>query len=98
MRPCRAVCIREVQKTLAQSAKLLLEDKIKQLTDQLAWYRCKFWKASSEKYIPQDPSQRRLDFDGLDVLPQEEEVAKEAAKEIVSYERRKAEKENQDRC
>jgi transposase len=69
------------------------EDKIKQLSDQLAWYRRKFWKASSEKFIPQDPSQRRIDFDGLDVLPQEEEAIKEAAKEIVSYERRKAEKE-----
>ena len=45
------------------------EDKIKQLTDQLAWYRRKFWKASSEKYIPQDPNQRRIDFEGLDVLP-----------------------------
>jgi predicted RNase H-like nuclease (RuvC/YqgF family) len=56
------------------------EDKIKQLTDQLAWYRRKFWKASSEKFIPQDPSQRRIDFDGLDVLPQEEEAIKEAAK------------------
>ena len=69
------------------------EDKIRQLTDQLAWYRRKFWKASSEKYIPQDPSQRRLDFDGVDILPQEEVVIKEAAKEIVSYERRKPEKE-----
>lgn len=69
------------------------EDKIRQLTDQLAWYRLKFWKASSEKYIPQDPSQRRIDFDGVDILPQEEEMVKEAAKEIVSYERRKPEKE-----
>jgi transposase len=69
------------------------EDKIKQLTDQLAWYRRKFWKASSEKYIPQDPSQRRIDFDGLDVIPQEEEAIKEAAKEIVSYECSKPEKE-----
>lgn len=69
------------------------EDKIRQLTDQLAWYRRKFWKASSEKYIPRDPSQRRIDFDGLDILPQEEEAIKEAAKEIVSYERRKPEKE-----
>ncbi len=69
------------------------DEKIKQLADQLAWYRRKFWKASSEKYIPQDPSQRRLDFDGLDILPQEEAVIKEAAKEIVSYERRKPERE-----
>ena len=54
------------------------DDKIKQLTDQLAWYRRKFWKSSSEKYIPQDPNQRRIDFDGLDVLPQEKEVMEEA--------------------
>jgi transposase len=69
------------------------EDKIKQLTDQLSWYRRKFWKPSSEKFIPKDPNQRRIDFDGLDVLPQEEEAIKEAAKEIISYERRKPEKE-----
>jgi len=69
------------------------EDKIRQLSDQLAWYRRKFWKASSEKFIPQNPSQRRIDFEGLDVLPEEEEQVKEAAKEIVSYERTRAEKE-----
>lgn len=69
------------------------EDKIRQLTDQLAWYRRKFWKASSEKYIPQDPSQRRLDFDGADILPEEQEQIEEVAKEITSYERRKPEKE-----
>ena len=69
------------------------EDKVRQLTDQLSWYRRKFWKPVSEKFIPQDPLQRRLDFDGLDVLPEEKEVATEAAKEIISYERRKPEKE-----
>ncbi len=68
------------------------DDKIKQLTDQLAWYRRKFWKASSEKFIPQDPNQRRIDFDGLDVLPQEKAVMESAEKEIISYERKKPEK------
>ncbi|MFC2081448.1 IS66 family transposase [Bacteroidota bacterium] len=67
------------------------DDKIKQLTDQLAWYRRKFWKASSEKYIPQDPNQRRIDFEGLDVLPQEKEFIEKAAKEIISYKRKKPE-------
>lgn len=67
------------------------DDKIKQLTDQLAWYRRKFWKSSSERFIPQDPNQRRIDFDGLDVLPQEKEVIEEAEKEIISYERKKPE-------
>jgi transposase len=69
------------------------DDKIKQLTDQMAWYRRKFWKASSEKYIPQDPNQRRIDFDGLDMLPQEEELIKEAEKKIISYERKKPEQQ-----
>jgi transposase len=59
------------------------DDKIKQLTDQMAWYRRKFWKASSEKYIPQDPNQRRIDFDGLDILPQEKKVIASAEKEII---------------
>jgi len=70
------------------------DDTIKKLTDQMAWYRRKFWKASSEKYIPQDPNQRRIDFDGLDILPQEKEVIEEAEKTIISYERKKPEKKN----
>jgi transposase len=69
-------------------------DKIKQLTDQLAWYRRKFWKSSTEKYIPEDPHQRKIDFDGLDVLPEEQEVIEKAAKEIISYERKKPEKKS----
>jgi transposase len=68
------------------------DDKIKHLTDQLSWYRRKLWKPSSEKYIPQDPNQRRIDFEGLDILPQEEEAIKEAAKEIITYERKRPEK------
>ena len=65
------------------------DDKIKQLIDQLAWYRRKFWKASSEKFIPEDPNQRRIDFDGLDVLPEEKKVIESAEKEIISYQRKK---------
>ena len=69
------------------------EDKIKQLTDQLAWYRRKLWKPSSEKYIPSDPAQRKLDFDGLDILPEEETVIKASANEIITYKRTRAERE-----
>lgn len=65
------------------------EHLIKKLTDQLAWFRRKFWKASSEKYIPSDPAQRKLDFDGLDILPEEEETCKAAASEVITYERKK---------
>jgi transposase len=63
---------------------------IKKLTDQLAWLRRKFWKPSTEKYIPPDPSQRKIDFDGMEVLPEEEETIKEAAQEIITYKRKKA--------
>lgn len=71
------------------------DDKIQQLIDQLSWYRRKFWNPSSEKYIPEDPNQCKIDFDGLDVLPEEEEVIKEAEKEIISYERQKSDKKKQ---
>lgn len=69
------------------------DDKIRQLTDQLAWYRRKLWSPSKEKFIPEDPNQRKIDFDGLELLPEEEENAREADKEIISYERQKPAKE-----
>jgi transposase len=64
---------------------------IKKLTDQLAWYRRKFWKPTSEKFIPQDPSQRKIDFDGMEILPEEEQTIKEVVQEIITYKRKKAE-------
>jgi len=85
---------REYEALLQQKDNLIeqKESLIKKLTDQLAWLRRKFWKPQSEKYIPQDPNQRKIDFEGLDILPEEEESIKEAEKEIVSYERSKPEK------
>ncbi len=69
------------------------EEKIKQLTDQLAWLRRKFWKPSSEKFIPTDPAQRKLDFDGLDILPEEEATITASATEIITYNRTRRESE-----
>ena len=71
------------------------DDKIRKLTDQLAWYRHKFWRPSTEKYIPQDPNQRKIDFDGLNMLPEEKIYVQEAEKEVISYERQKPKKEKQ---
>jgi transposase len=81
----------QAEKKIAQFQKVIEEKDrlIKKLTDQLAWLRRKFWKASSEKYIPADPAQRKIDFDGLDILPEEEETIKAAASEIITYERKK---------
>lgn len=65
---------------------------LNKMADQLAWYRRRFWKASSERFIPSDPNQRKIDFDGLDVLPQEEEMLKEADKELQAYKRKQPQK------
>jgi transposase len=69
------------------------DEKIRKLTDQLAWYMRKFWRPSTERFIPQDPNQRRIDFEGLEVLPEEKAAMEEAEKEIITYERKKPEKE-----
>lgn len=83
----------QAEKKIAQFQKVIEEKDrlIKKLTDQLAWLRRKFWKASSEKYIPADPAQRKIDFDGIEILPEEEETIKAAANEIITYKRNKPE-------
>ncbi|HEY5469903.1 MAG TPA: IS66 family transposase [Bacteroidales bacterium] len=81
----------QAEKQIAHYQEVIKEKEslIKKLTDQLAWLRRKFWKASSEKYIPADPSQRKIDFDGIEILPEEEEIIKAAASEIITYKRNK---------
>jgi transposase len=55
------------------------------LKQQVEMLQRKIWGKSSEKYIPEDPQQRRLDFDGLDLLPEEKELATSAKEEIEQY-------------
>jgi len=57
-------------------------NKLKQQTEML---QRKIWGKSSEKYISEDPQQRRLDFEGLDLLPEEKELATSAKEEIEKY-------------
>ena len=58
---------------------------INQLKQQVEMLRRRLWGKSSEKYIKEDPQQRRLDFDGLGLLPEEQELAAGAQKEIEQY-------------
>jgi hypothetical protein len=44
---------------------------------------------SSERYVKKNPDQLRLYFEGEDTLTEEAQVGPEAAKETVTYERRK---------
>ncbi|WP_044262502.1 IS66 family transposase [Saccharicrinis fermentans] len=71
------------------------EQQIKKLIDQLAWFRHKFFGNSSEKHIAEDPDQRKIDWDGLEVVPEEKAIIEKAEKELIEYERRKPVKNKQ---
>lgn len=58
---------------------------IAKLLDRIEWFKRKVWGKSSESFIVSDPQQRVLDFDGLDVLPQEVELATCAQEQIEEY-------------
>ena len=58
---------------------------ISKLQQQVDMLTRKIWGKSSERYIKEDPAQRRLDFDGLDLLPEEKLLAASAKEEIESY-------------
>jgi transposase len=58
---------------------------IKKLQQQVEMLQRRIWGKSSERYISEDPQQRKLDFDGLDLLPEEKELATSAKEEIEQY-------------
>ena len=61
------------------------DESIKRLKQQVEMLLRKIWGKSSERYINEDPRQRRLDFEGLDLLPEEKELATSAKEEIQQY-------------
>ncbi|WP_044117938.1 IS66 family transposase [Alkaliflexus imshenetskii] len=83
----------EAQNQKLSSEVVQKDQEIKKLTDQLAWFRHKFFSKSSEKFIKEDPNQRKLDFDGIDALPQEKIAIEKAEMELIEYERRKVVRE-----
>lgn len=61
------------------------ESTITKLQQQIEYLQRKIWGKSSERYINEDPLQRKLDFDGLDLLEEEKELATSAKEEIEQY-------------
>jgi transposase len=59
--------------------------RIAKLLERIEWLQRKIWGKSSESFITPDPQQRIIDFDGLDVLPEEQELATSAQEEIERY-------------
>jgi len=58
---------------------------ISKLKQQVEMLLRKIWGKSSERYIQEDPQQRCIDFDGLDLLPEEKELATSAKEEIEQF-------------
>lgn len=71
----------------ASFEKQLLEkdERITKLLRQVEMLLRKIWGKSSERFIKEDPQQRIIDFDGLDLLPEEELLATSAKQEIEEY-------------
>jgi transposase len=66
-----------------------LEEKISTLESQVAYLKRRIWGQSSERFINKDPKQRVIDFEGMEILPEEKELAQEAQKEIESLKSRR---------
>jgi transposase len=75
----------ESERTTYQQQIVEKDQTINKLKQQLEILQRRIWGKSSEKYIPEDPQQRRLDFEGLDLLPEEKELATSAREEIEKY-------------
>lgn len=56
-----------------------------QLQQQVEMLQRRIWGKSSERYFNEDPLQRKLDFEGLDLLPKEKELATNDKEEIEKY-------------
>ena len=58
------------------------ENRIIKLEGQIAWLKRKMWGKMSEKHIPEDPNQRLIEWEGLELLPEEQEAVTSAEKEV----------------
>lgn len=64
------------------------EEKMQELKDQLSYYRRAMFGRSSERFLKSDPNQLKLDFQGLEVLPEEEAVPVTEGTQTITYQRK----------
>jgi transposase len=65
------------------------DEKILDLEKQVAYLRRRIWGKSSECFIKEDPRQRMIDFEGIDLLPEEKELAEAAKVDIETFKERR---------
>lgn len=75
----------ESERTIYQKQLIEKDQTINKLKQLIEILQRKIWGKSSERFIKEDPQQRILDFDGLDLLPEEKELAVSAKEEIEQY-------------
>jgi len=75
----------ESERTSYQEQLLEKDKTITKLKQHVEMLQRIIWGKSSERFIKEDPNQRKLDFDGLDLLPEEKEVVLSALQEIEEY-------------
>lgn len=82
---------KEIARLVQEVDRLLsINEKLK---NELLYLRRALFGRSSERFVPEDPNQLKLAFEGEGALTQEILAELEAAKETITYERRKK-KEN----
>lgn len=64
----------ESERASYQQQLLEKDQTITKLKQQVEMLQRKIWGKSSERFINEDPNQRKLDFEGLDLLPEEMEL------------------------
>ncbi|NLA49448.1 MAG: IS66 family transposase [Bacteroidales bacterium] len=75
----------ESERVSYQQQLLEKDHTIIKLKQQVEMLQRKIWGKSSERFINEDPNQRKLDFEGLDLLPEEIELVTCAKQEIEEY-------------
>jgi transposase len=70
------------------------ETKIEKLLNELLYLRRALFGRSSERFIKEDPNQLTLDFQGIEVLPEEQEASAEEV-QTITYQRKKAKEDTQ---
>jgi len=75
----------ESERASYQQQLLEKDHTIIKLKQQVEMLQRKIWGKSSERFIQEDPQQRKFDFDGLDLLPEEKEFVTSAKQKIEQY-------------
>ncbi|MDR2915943.1 MAG: IS66 family transposase [Tannerella sp.] len=68
------------EKTILEQQETILS-----LESQAEYLKRRIWGKSSERFVNPDPLQRRIDFEGLKLLAEEEQEAEKASEEIQAY-------------